>query len=162
MYWNALPCFCLEIILNYLRAKGFYQKHLFVNISNGLWKFTVFIFLMEWFLALRICENLKTFVQGRSQDFSKRGSQRLLTRSPSGDRRLYIWFIPLLSLVYQRAQSRSRLLSRIIAAWMPILTKDKSRWREYFTKKQIFKKWAFQQWLLRPRYCHGVFTTWIL
>ena len=52
-------------------------------------------------------------------------------------------------------------LSRIIAAWRPILTKDKSRWRKYFTKKQILKKWAFQQWLLRPRYCHGVFATWI-
>ena len=52
-------------------------------------------------------------------------------------------------------------LSRIIAAWRPILTKDKSRWRKYFTKKQILKKWTFQQWLLRPR-CHGVFATWIL
>ena len=30
---------------------------------------------------------------------------------------------------------------------MPILTKDKSRCRKYFTKKQILKKWAFQQWL---------------
>ena len=50
-------------------------------------------------------------------------------------------------------------LSRIIAAWRPILTKDKSRWRKYFTKKQILKKCAFQQWLLRPRYCHGVFAT---
>ena len=98
---------------------------------------------MEWFLALRICENLQTFVQGRSQDFSKRGSQRLLTRSPSGDRRLYLWFIPLLSLVYQRAQSRSRLLSRIIAAWRPILTKDKSRWRKYFTKNKFLKSGLF-------------------
>ena len=25
--------------------------------------------------------------------------------------------------------------------------------------KQISKKWAFQQWLLRPRYRHGVFAT---
>ena len=41
-----------------------------------------------------------------------------------------------------------------------ILTKDKSRWRKYFTKKQILKKWAFQQWLLRTRY--GVFSPWIL
>ena len=46
--------------------------------------------------------------------------------------------------------------------WRPILTEDKSRWRKYFTKKQILKKWAFQQWLLRPSYCHGVFATWIL
>ena len=38
----------------------------------------------------------------------------------------------------------------------PILTKDKSQWWKYFTKKQILKKWAFQRWLLRPRYCHGV------
>ena len=29
-------------------------------------------------------------------------------------------------------------------------------------KRQILKKWAFQEWLLRPRYCHGVFATWIL
>ena len=29
-------------------------------------------------------------MQGRSQDFSKGGSQRLLTRSPSGDRRRYM------------------------------------------------------------------------
>ena len=29
-------------------------------------------------------------MQGRRQDFSKGGSQRLLTRSPSGDRRLYM------------------------------------------------------------------------
>ena len=43
-----------------------------------------------------------------------------------------------------------------------ILTKDKSRWRKYFTKKQILKKWAFQQWLLRTRYYHGVFAPWIL
>jgi len=26
-------------------------------------------------------------------------------------------------------------------------------------KKQNFKKWAFQQLLLWPRYCHGVFAT---
>ena len=52
-------------------------------------------------------------------------------------------------------------LNRIIAAWRPILTKDESRWRKYFTKKQILKKWAFQQWLLQPRYCHGVCATWI-
>ena len=38
-------------------------------------------------------------------------------------------------------------LSCIIAAWMPILTKDKSRCWKYFTKKQMLKKWAFQQWL---------------
>ena len=50
----------------------------------------------------------------------------------------------------------------IIAAWRPILTQDKSRWRKYFTKTLILKKWAFQLWLLQPRYCHGVFATWIL
>ena len=33
--------------------------------------------------------------------------------------------------------------SRIIAAWRPLLTKDKSRWRKYFTKKQILKKVGF-------------------
>ena len=53
-------------------------------------------------------------------------------------------------------------LSRIIAAWRPILAKDKSCWRKYFTKKHVLRKCAFQQWLLRPRYCHDVFATWIL
>ena len=50
-----------------------------------------------------------TALQGRSQDFSKGGSQRLLTRlscrPPLGSLTIYAWFIPLLSLVYQRAQS---------------------------------------------------------
>ena len=27
---------------------------------------------------------------------------------------------------------------------------------------EILKKRAFQQWLLRPRYCHGLYATWIL
>ena len=53
--------------------------------------------------------------QGRSQDFSKGGSQRLLTR----------------------------LSCCIIAVWRPILTKDRSRWRKYFTKKKNFKKVGF-------------------
>ena len=71
--------------------------------------------------------------QGRSQDFSKGGSQRLLIYG-----------------LYRCSPSCISGLSHIIAAWRPILTKDKSRWRKYFTKKQILKKWAFQQWLLRP------------
>ena len=69
---------------------------------------------------------------------------------------------PTIHGLYSCDPSRIRGLSRIIAAWRPILTKDKSRWRKYFTKNQILKKWAFQQWLLWPRYCHGVFATWIL
>ena len=83
----------------------------------------------------------RVLLQGRSQDFSKGGSRRLLTPC---------------------SPSCISGLSRIIAAWRPILTKDKSRWRKYFTKKQILRKWAFQQWLLWPRYCHCVFATWIL
>ena len=74
--------------------------------------------------------------QGRSQDFSKGGGGV--------------------------TEATHQIVSRIIATWRPILTKDKSRWRKYLTKKQILKMWAFQQWLLRPRYCHGVFATWIL
>ena len=81
--------------------------------------------------------------QGRSQDFSKGRSQ---TETPSGDCRLY--------MVYTAALPRVSAGS-VIAAWRSILTKDESRWRKYFTKKQILKKWAFQKWLLRPRYCHG-------
>ena len=37
--------------------------------------------------------------KGRSQDFSKGGSQRLLTRSPSGDRRLQE---PLTKILYKK------------------------------------------------------------
>ena len=43
--------------------------------------------------------------QGRSQDFSKGGAGGGGHRGYSPD---YIWFIPLLSLVYQRAQSYYR------------------------------------------------------
>ena len=88
--------------------------------------------------------------QWRSQDFSKGRSQ---TGTPSGDCRLY--------MVYTAALPRVSAGS-VIAAWRSILTKDESRWRKYFTEKQILKKWAFQQCLLWPRYCHGVFATWIL
>ena len=50
-------------------------------------------------------------------------------------------------------------LSRIITAWRPILTKDKSRWRKYFTKKPNFKKvglstMAFTAKILSGRFCH--------
>ena len=38
-------------------------------------------------------------IQGRSQDFSKGGSQRLLTRSPSRDRRLQE---PLTKILYKK------------------------------------------------------------
>ena len=64
--------------------------------------------------------------QGRSQDFSKGGSQRLLIYG-----------------LYRCSPSCISGLSHIIAAWRPILTKDKSRWRKYFTKKQILKKVGF-------------------
>ena len=47
-------------------------------------------------------------LQGRSQDFSKGASQRLLTRSPSGDRRLYMVYIAALP----RVSAGSVVLSR--------------------------------------------------
>ena len=43
--------------------------------------------------------------QGRSQDFFQRGDHRQGHHPGIAD---YIWFIPLLSLVYQRAQSYYR------------------------------------------------------
>ena len=46
--------------------------------------------------------------QGRSQDFSKGGSQRLLTRSPSGDRRLYMVY----TAAFPRVSAGSVVLSR--------------------------------------------------
>ena len=46
--------------------------------------------------------------QGRSQDFSKGGSQRLLTRSTSGDRQLYMVYTAALP----RVSAGSVVLSR--------------------------------------------------
>ena len=87
-----------------------------------------------------------------------RGVARIFQRG--GHSRDTIRGSPTIYGLYRCSPSCISGLSRIIAAWRPILTKDKSRWRKYFTKKQILKKWAFQQWLLQPRHCHGVFTTW--
>ena len=39
--------------------------------------------------------------------------------------------------LYRCSPSCISVLSRIIAAWRPILTKDKSRWRKYFTKNKF-------------------------
>ena len=87
-----------------------------------------------------------------------RGVARIFQRG--GHSRDTIRGSPTIYGLYRCSPSCISGLSRIIAAWRPILTKDKSRWRKYFTKKQILKKWAFQQWLLQPRHCHGIFTTW--
>ena len=46
--------------------------------------------------------------QGRSQGFSKGGSQRLLDRSPSGDRRLYMVY----TAAFLRVSAGSVVLSR--------------------------------------------------
>ena len=58
----------------------------------------------------------------------------------------YIWFIPLLSLVYQRAQSYYRGMKAI----------DKSRWRKHFTKnkKVGFSTMAFTAMVLSWRFRH--------
>ena len=47
-------------------------------------------------------------LQGRSQDFSNGGSQRLLTRSPSGDCRLYMVY----TAAFPRVSAGSVVLSR--------------------------------------------------
>ena len=52
----------------------------------------------------KVKNDVKTQVQGRSQDFSKGGQRQGHHPGIAG----YIWFIPLLSLVYQRAQSYYR------------------------------------------------------
>ena len=52
-------------------------------------------------------------IQGRSQDFSKGRSQRLLTRSPSGDRRLYMVYTAAFPRD-QRAQSYYRGMKALI------------------------------------------------
>ena len=46
-------------------------------------------------------------MQGRSQDFSNGGSERLLTRSPSGDRRLYMVY----TAAFPRVSASSVVLS---------------------------------------------------
>ena len=51
--------------------------------------------------------NFDALVMGRSQDFSK-GSHRGYSPDHHPGIADYIWFIPLLSLVYQRAQSYYR------------------------------------------------------
>ena len=62
-------------------------------------------------------------LQGRSQDFLKGGGVTEATHRCS------------LSCISG--------LSRIIAAWRPISTKGKSRWRKYFTKKKNLKSGLF-------------------
>ena len=77
-------------------------------------------------------------MQGGRQDFSKGGSQQ--EHHPGiAD---YIWFIPLLSLVYQRAQSYYSGMKAHINERQEPLTNT-------LYKKQILKKWA----------CHDVFAT---
>ena len=53
----------------------------------------------------KVKNDVETQVQGRSQDFSKGGGHRQGHHWGIAD---YIWFILLLSLVYQRAQSYNR------------------------------------------------------
>ena len=73
-----------------------------------------------------------TYHEGRSHDFSK-----------GGHRRDTIQGSPTIYGLYRCCPSCMSGLSRIIAAWRSILTKDKSRWRKYFTKKSNFKKVDF-------------------
>ena len=88
-------------------------REFLISLSNTIGR-TVTVYNASDLVGLEICERRfdEHTRQGCSQHFSKGGSQRLLTG----------------------------LSCRIIAAWRPILTKDKSRWRKYFTKKQILKK----------------------
>ena len=65
----------------------------------------------------KVKNEVETMVQGRSQDFSKGGSQ---TGTPSGDRRLYMVYTAALP----RVSAGSVVLSRHEG---PNLSKDKSR-----------------------------------
>ena len=104
-----------------------------------------------WVALIRIC-------LGNITLHTSRGVARIFQRGGG----VTILGSPTIHGLYSCSPSCTSGISRIIVAWRPILIKDKSRWRKYFTKQQIIKKWAFQQWLLLPRYCHGVFATWIL
>ena len=101
--------------LHALSPKERADLYIFIEVFFVNWVASSYDNYLEWFTS-----NLsKTFLwkkgkgimnlQGRSQDFSKGGSQRLLTG----------------------------LSCRIIAAWRSILTKDKSPWRKYFTKNKF-------------------------
>ena len=77
-------------------------------------------------------------MQGRSQDFSKGGSQQ--GHHPGiAD---YIWFIPLLSLVYQRAQSYYRGMKAHINLRQEPLTKKVGFSTMGFTAKIL--SWRFR------------------
>ena len=110
----------------------------------------------QWLLRPRYCHGVFatwTFLVVCSKEGLPRGGHGTDTIRGS----------PTIYGLYRCSPSCISGLSHIIAAWRPILTKDKSRWRKLNTlQKNTLKKWAFQQWLLRPRYCHGVFATWIL
>ena len=70
-----------------------------------------------------------------------RGVARIFQRG--GHSRDNIRGSPTIYGLYRCSPSCISGLSRIIAAWRFILTKDKSRWRKYFTRKQILKKVVF-------------------
>ena len=81
------------------------------------------------------------FVQ--SKDLS-RGVSRIFQRGVAEPtHQITIRGSPTIYGLYRCSPSCISGLSRIIAAWRPILTKDKSRWRKYFTKKTNFKKVGF-------------------
>ena len=50
---------------------------------------------------------------------------------------------PTIDGLYRCSPSCISGLSRIIAAWRPILTKDKSRWQKYFQKNKFLKSGLF-------------------
>ena len=86
--------------------------------------------------------------QGRSQDFSKGGSQRLLTRSPSGDRRLYMVY----TAAFPRVSAGSVVLSRHEGPRQEPLTK--TLYKKTNFKKVGFSTMAFTAKILSWRFRH--------
>ena len=90
------------------------------------------------FLVGMICPLMQEH-QGHSQDFWRGGGG-----GGGVTDRDTIRGLPAIYGLYRCSPSYISGLCRIIAAWRLILTKDKSRWRKYFTKNQILKSGLFK------------------
>ena len=112
-----------------------------------------------WFLFFSVCDDGTSRKTLKLCCLPSQASYSQL--SFNGHLELVLLFDRGVTRIFQRGGGRLSRCSPLCISGLSriILTKDKSRWRKYFTKKETLKKWAFQQWLLRPRYFHGVFAT---
>ena len=119
---------CLESTLHHVRNIGWVWDSLKIptNYSPLLWLITSNDTV--WFIKKET---------GAKPGFSKWGATETTHQIVMSTSMVYTAVLPCVSV-------GSVVLSRHEC---PLLSKDKSRYRKYFTKNQILKKWAFQQWL---------------